>query len=94
MRHIRSAQDLRDIVQKMQPKLTAEQLARFEDWLQRLCRRQANGDMIMPDDMDGSSRFWHLGAIMGDGHVHANRHGVPDRVTHYMQVCRLACASV
>jgi hypothetical protein len=91
--HIRSAQDLRDIVQKMQPRLTAEQLARFDDWLQRLCWRQANGDMIMPDDMDGSSRFWHLGAVMGDGHVHANDKGVPVRVTHHMQVCKLACAS-
>ena len=52
-----SAQDLRDIMQKMQPKLTAEQLACFEDWLKRLCRRRGNR-MRMPYDMDGSSRFY------------------------------------
>lgn len=30
---------------------------------------------------------------MGDGHVHANDNGVPDRVTHHMQNRKLACTS-
>ena len=93
--HIQSAQDLLKIMEEMRGRgeLTDVQLARGKEWLKRLCRRKADGNMRTPDDMDGSSRFWHLGAVMGDGNIHANDKGVPGRVTHHMQVRKLACAS-
>ena len=82
--HIRCAEDLRRTMRTMG--LTDDEWAVGEEWLTRLCERRDDGSIRMPGDLDSCSRAWHLGAILGDGHISTSTCGIPEEVVHIMQV--------
>ena len=89
MLHIKSADDLRALLKDTE--LTPEQQRLFDRWSLRLCMRHTDGRIRLPQD--GCSKLWVVGAVVGDGHIHATDGGDPDSVVHCMQVCRPASKS-
>jgi hypothetical protein len=87
--NIQSAEDLRALMRTMV--LSEDEWDVGEEWLDRLCQRRPDDSIRMPGDLDDCSRAWHLGAILGDGHIWTTTSGDPDGVVHYMQVGNRSC---